>query len=292
MRKFTSILKVLTFINLEIFLLCGLLVASIIYGQKYLKSSTQSVESITTNLRENELEKIENGRKIDRFNELDNRLLNLSLKNLELGEHIDLMMTYKDSFGLSTQDYNKFDSLLIEKAIIFRVIKTFKKSTDIQVDKSDFVSTENTLEIVPKKTITSKKRLFGKIKIDTLFTYDTIRKENKVFDSKAFEKNKSLSARVDYNSFQKYIFENNSLTLSIKSILNKTLINQGKKLSRSQSELIVKLNKNLNDYFKIVIIIVIFFFLVLLLLIRDLRKKSKKEYRDKYLISMILNKKD
>ena len=92
--------------------------------------------------------------------------------------------------------------------------------------------------------------------------------------------------------YKKYIFENNSLTISIKSILNKTLINQGKMVSKSQSELILRLNKNLNDYFKIITIIVIFFFLVLLLLLRDLRKKSKKEYRDKYLISMILNKND
>lgn len=292
MRKFTSILKVLTFINLEIFLLCGLLVASIIYGQKYLKSSTQSVQSITTNLRENELEKIENGRKIDRFNELDNQLLNRSLKNLDISDNLDVMMTYKDSFGLSQPDYEKFDSLLIDKAIIFRVIKTFKKSTDIQVDKNDFIKTEKTSEIVPRKTVVSTKKLFGKIQTDSIVSYDTLNKENKIFDKDAFSRNKSLSARVDYNSFQKYIFENNSLTLSIKSILNKTLINQGKMVSKSQSELIFKLNKNLNDYFKIITIIVLFFFLVLLLLIRDLRKKSKKEYRDKYLISMILNKND
>ena len=98
MRKLTSILKVLTFINLEIFLLCGLLIASIMYGQKYLKRSTESVDSITTSLRQNELENIENGRRIDRFNELDNLLLSQSLKNLDLGDNLDLMMTYKDSF--------------------------------------------------------------------------------------------------------------------------------------------------------------------------------------------------
>jgi len=292
MRKLTSILKVLTFINLEIFLLCGLLIASIVYGQKYLKRSTESVDSITTSLRENELENIEYGRRIDRFNELDNLLLNQSLKNLDLGDNLDLMMTYKDSFRLSRQDFEKFDSLLIEKSLLFRVIKTFKKSTNIQVDKNDFVKTENTFEYVPKKTIVSKKKFFGKTQTDTVITYDTIRKENKFFDKESFEKNKSLSARVDYNSFQKYIFENNSLTLSIKTILNKTIINQGKQVSMAQSELIKKLNKNLGDYFKIITIIVLFFFFVLLLLIKDLRKKSKKEYRDKYLISMILNKND
>jgi hypothetical protein len=292
MRKFTSILKVLTFINLEIFLLCGLLVVSIIYGRKYLKNSTQSVQSITTSLRENEIEKIENGRKIDRFNELDNQLLNRSLKNLDISDNLDVMMTYKDSFGLSQPDYEKFDSLLIDKAIIFRVIKTFKKSTDIEVDKNDFIKTEKTSEIVPRKTVVSTKKLFGKIQTDTIVSYDTLNRENKIFDSQAFEKNKSLSARVDYNSFQKYIFENNSLTLSIKSILNNTIIKQGNQVSKSQSDLIAKLNKNLNDYFKVITIIIVFFFVVLLLLIRDLRRKSKKEYRDKYLISMILNKKD
>lgn len=292
MRKFTAILKVLTFINLEIFLLCGLLVASIIYGQKYLQSSIQSVDSISKTLRENELEKIEDGRRIDRFNELDNQLLNQSLKNLDISDNLDLMMTYKDSFRLSTEDFENFDSLLIEKAIIYRVIKTFKRSTSIQVDKNDFVKFEESIEVVPRKTISNKKKFLGKTKTDTIITYDTIRRVNKVFDSESFKQSKSLSARVDYNSFQKYIFENNSLTLSIKTILNKTIIKQGKQVSRSQSDLITKLNKNLNDYFKIVLTIVVFFFLVLLLLIKDLRKKSKKEYRDKYLISMILNKKD
>jgi len=292
MRKFTAILKVLTFINLEIFLLCGLLVASIIYGQKYLQSSIQSVDSISKTLRENELEKIEDGRRIDRFNELDNQLLNQSLKNLDISDNLDLMMTYKDSFRLSTEDFENFDSLLIEKAIIYRVIKTFKRSTSIQVDKNDFVKFEESIEVVPRKTISNKKKFLGKTKTDTIITYDTIRRVNKVFDSESFKQSKSLSARVDYNSFQKYIFENNSLTLSIKTILNKTIIKQGKQVSKSQSDLITKLNKNLNDYFKIVLTIVVFFFLVLLLLIKDLRKKSKKEYRDKYLISMILNKKD
>ena len=292
MRKFTAILKVLTFINLEIFLLCGLLVASIIYGQKYLQSSIQSVDSISKTLRENELEKIEDGRRIDRFNELDNQLLNQSLKNLDISDNLDLMMTYKDSFRLSTEDFENFDSLLIEKAIIYRVIKTFKRSTSIQVDKNDFVKFEESIEVVPRKTISNNKKFLGKTKTDTIITYDTIRRENKVFDSESFKQSKSLSARVDYNSFQKYIFENNSLTLSIKTILNKTIIKQGKQVSKSQSDLITKLNKNLNDYFKIVLTIVVFFFLVLLLLIKDLRKKSKKEYRDKYLISMILNKKD
>jgi len=292
MRKFTAILKVLTFINLEIFLLCGLLVASIIYGQKYLQSSIQSVDSISKTLRENELEKIEDGRRIDRFNELDNQLLNQSLKNLDISDNLDLIMTYKDSFRLSTEDFENFDSLLIEKAIIYRVIKTFKRSTSIQVDKNDFVKFEESIEVVPRKTISNKKKFLGKTKTDTIITYDTIRRVNKVFDSESFKQSKSLSARVDYNSFQKYIFENNSLTLSIKTILNKTIIKQGKQVSKSQSDLITKLNKNLNDYFKIVLTIVVFFFLVLLLLIKDLRKKSKKEYRDKYLISMILNKKD
>ena len=139
MRKLTSILKVLTFINLEIFLLCGLLIASIMYGQKYLKRSTESVDSITSSLRQNELENIENGRRIDRFNELDNLLLNQSLKNLDLGDNLDLMMTYKDSFGLSQRDFEKFDSLLIEKAIIFRVIKTFKNKLNSEYSVSTFI---------------------------------------------------------------------------------------------------------------------------------------------------------
>ena len=224
MRKFTSILKVITFINLEIFILCGLLVMSIMYGHKYLQNSAESVSGITLSLRQSEFEKIENSRKIDKFNELDNLLLNQSLKNLDINDNLDLLMSYKDSFQLSSEDFERFDSLLIEKSIMFRVIKTFKKSTEIAVSKNDFVKSNTSLEIVPKKTITSKKNLFGRTKSDTLITYDTIRRENKIFDSESFKNTKSLSEKVDYNSFQNYIFKNNLLTLEMRTILNKTII--------------------------------------------------------------------
>ena len=101
-----------------------------------------------------------------------------------------------------------------------------------------------------------------------------------------------MSVKVDYNSFQNYIYNNNDLTVKIGSLLNETILHNNKNVSKSQSELISKLNNNLQDYFKIITILVSVFFFTLLLLIRDLKKKSQKEYRDKYLISMILYKKD
>lgn len=292
MRKFTSILKVLTFINLEIFLLCGLLIVSIVYGKKYLENSTKSVNSITLALNQNDIEKDLSLRKIDRFNELDNLILDKSLKNLDLSESLDQMMMYKDSFQLEASDSLIFDSLLIEKSIIFRVIKTYKKSTKIDINRDDFIKSEKTTKYVPKKTITTKKNFLGKTKVDTVISYDTITTEEKYFDSEEFQKNKSLSERVDYNSFQNYIFRNNDISIKIRSILSREISNKNKELSVVQSNLIEKLNKNLSEYFKVITIITTFFFITLLLLIRDLRKKSKKEFRDKYLISMILNKKE
>jgi hypothetical protein len=292
MRKFTSILKVLTFINLEIFLLCGLLIISIIYGNKYLKNSTKSVNSITLEISKNELEKDLSLSKIDRFNELDNLILDKSLKNLDLSESLDQMMMYKDSFQLENSDSLIFDSLLIEKSIMFRVIKTYKKSTKIDVNRDDFIKSKKLTKYVPKKTITYKKNFLGKTKVDTIVTYDTITTEENYFDSEEFQKNKSLSERVDYNSFQNYIFRNNDISIKIRSILSKEISNKNKELSVVQSNLIEKLNKNLSEYFKVITIITTIFFITLLLLIRDLRKKSKKEFRDKYLISLILNKKE
>jgi len=292
MKKIKSLLKVLTFINLEIFLLCGLLVASIIYGNKYLESSIKSVDTISTTLKQNEIEKNRSLKKIDRFNDLDNEILDKSLKNLDLSESLDQMMAYKDSFHLDMNDSLILDSLLIEKAIIFRVIKTYKKSTKIEIDRNDFIKSEKTTKYIPKKTITSKKNLLGKTKTDTIISYDTITTEEKYFDSEEFKKNKSLSERVDYNSFQNYIYKNNIFSMQIRSILTKEIVSQNKKLATAQSDLIQKLNSNLAEYFKVITIIITFFFFTLLLLIRDLRKKSKKEYRDKYMISMILNKED
>lgn len=292
MKKFTSILKVLTFINLEIFLLCGLMVASIIYGHKYLESSTKSVETITTSLKQNDLEKLLMNKTINSFKELDNQLLNKSLKNLDITEDLDLLSSYRDSFKLDQNQYEKFDSMLIDKSILFRVIKTYKKSTKITIEKEDFVRTTIVKDFLPKKTIVSRKNVFGKYKTDTIITVDTVERVVQSFDSESFQSDRTLSEKVDYNSFQNYIYNNNDLTVKIGSLLNETILHHNKNVSKSQSELISKLNNNLQDYFKIITILVSVFFFTLLLLIRDLKKKSQKEYRDKYLISMILNKKD
>ena len=107
----------------------------------------------------------------------------------------------------------------------------------------------------------------------------------------SFSKINKINQNVDYNSFQNYIFVNNDLSYKIRLILNNRISDFNSENRKSQELLISKLNLNFSKYVNTIIFISIFFIITMLLLIWDIKKKSKVEYRNKYLISLLLNKK-
>ena len=292
MSKIKSILKVLTFINLEIFILIFSMGFSISFGYNYIRDSVDSAKSITIQINKTEIERIKLIERLNNFSLLEDELLSMSLKNLNIDEKLDTYYSYKDSFNLSKKKSDLIDSLFIEKDILFRVINSYKKSNDIKIDKNDFKVDKIVTEYIPTtKIIKTKGRLFNKSKTDTIIDIDTVYRTTSEFDIDGFSKFNKTNQKIDYNSFQNYIFINNNLSYEIRLILNSRISDFNYENKKSQELLISKLNLNFSKYVNTIIFISIFFIITMLLLIWDIKKKSKVEYRNKYLISLLLNKK-
>lgn len=295
MSKIRSILKVLTFINLEIFILIFSMVFSISFGYNYIRDSVDSAKSISSEINKTEVERVRLIERLNNFSLLEDELLSKSLKNLNISEELDIYSSYKDSFDLSKKDSTIIDSLFMRKQILFRVIKSYKRSNNIKIAKDDFKINKTTVEYIPTTKIVETKakgKLFSKskTKIDTIVKIDTVYKTTSEFDLESFSKANKINQNVDYNSFQNYIFVNNDLSYKIRLILNNRISEFNYENKKSQELLISKLNLNFSKYVNTIIFISIFFIITMLLLIWDIKKKSKVEYRNKYLISLLLNK--
>jgi len=291
MNKIKSIFKVVTFMNLEIFILIFSMTFSISFGYNYIKDSVESAKLISTQINKNEVEKIKLIERLNNFSLLDDEILSRSLKNLNINDKLETYYSYMDSFDLAGEKLYVIDSLFIEKDILFRVINSYKKSDNIK-NINDFKVDKTIVEYVPTtKIIKTKGKLFKKSKTDTIVGIDTVKKTISEFDIESFSKFEKRNQRVDYNSFQNYIFINNDLSYKIRLILNSRISDFNKENKKSQELLISKLNLNYSKYVNTIILISIFFITTMLLLIWDIKKKSKIEYRNKYLISLLLNKK-
>jgi hypothetical protein len=296
MNKIKSILKVLTFINLEIFVLISSMIFSISFGYKSIRDSIDSAKSISLEINKTEENRFKMIERLNDFSLLEDELLSKSLKNLNITDELDIYTSYKDSFDLSKKDSSIIDSLFMEKYILFSVIKSYKKSSNIKINKDDFKINKTTVEYIPTTKIVENKtkgKLFrkSKTKTDTVVKIDTIYNTTSEFDLESFSKINNINQKADYNSFQNYIFINNDLSYKIRLILNKRISEFNSENRKSQELLISKLNLNFSKYVNTIIFISIFFIITMLLLIWDIKKKSKVEYRNKYLISLLLNKK-
>ena len=128
MNKIKSILKVLTFINLEIFVLIFSMIFSISFGYKSIRDSIDSAKSISLEINKTEENRFKMIERLNDFSLLEDGLLSKSLKNLNISEELDTYSSYKDSFDLSKKDSSMIDSLFMEKYILFRVIKFNEKN--------------------------------------------------------------------------------------------------------------------------------------------------------------------
>jgi hypothetical protein len=101
MNKIKSILKVLTFINLEIFVLIFSMIFSISFGYKSIRDSIDSAKSISLEINKTEENRFKMIERLNDFSLLEDELLSKSLKNLNITDELDVYTSYKDSFDLS-----------------------------------------------------------------------------------------------------------------------------------------------------------------------------------------------
>jgi len=291
MRKFKSIFKVLTFINIEIFVMILFMIGTILFGINYTNNAIDYTKKLTDQIKDNSELTVNLSESINQFNLIDNILLSKSLKGEDISLNIENYVTYKDSFMLNKYEYLKVDSLMnTKKNLIYRIYLS-KKKQDL-IDYNDFEEVEIIPVYVDRKEFkVSKKGLFKKTKIDTIEVKDTIYKQvKKLNTSKFIEAQGNFKKMVD-SEIESAIYYNNSLSYQIRHLLNFKISIINKRNIKIQDSLIEELRSQFVSYVITMCFILVAFIIISMLLIYDVKKKSKKENRQKYLISLLLNKK-
>ena len=292
MRKIKSIFKVLTFINIEIFVMITFMLFTIGFGINYTKNTIDYTERLSFKIKENSLISSKLSENMSQFNLIDNLILSKSLKGEDISGNITHFISYSDSFMLNKFEKSKIDSLLNLKRNLFYQIMLSKKKSDISVRMVDIKDEKVVPLYVEKNSYTiSKKRFFKKAKIDTIKGVDTL--YNKVVDinKSKLEDKVSQIRKNDDETFQSQIYLYNSLSYQIRHMLNFKISLLNDRNIKTQETLIKSLNERFIDYIIIITITLVLFILCVLFLIHDIRKKSKVENRYRHLVSLLLSKK-
>lgn len=291
MKKFKTIFKVLTFINIEIVVMVLFMIGTILFGINYTNNSIDYTKRLTDQIKENSELTVKLSDNINQFNLIDNILLSKSLKGENISLNVENYVTYRDSFMLNKYEYLKVDSLIkVKKDLLYRIYLSKKK--DNLIGSDDFEETDYIPVIVERKELNVKKKgLFRKTKVDTIVVKDTIYKEVKSLNtSKFLEAQDNFKKMID-SEIENAIYYNNSLSYQIRHLLNFKISIINKRNIKIQDSLTEELRSQFVKYVITMCFILVVFVFISILLIYDIRKKSKKEYRQRYLISLLLNKK-
>jgi len=291
MKKLKYIFRVLTFINIEIIVMILFMIGTILFGISYTNTKINYTKKLTDQIKENSKLTVKLSENINQFNLIDNILLSKSLKGENISINIKNYVSYKDSFILDREEYLKIDSIIRIKNNILYEIYLCKSKNNIP-NYTNFEEKDSIPIFLKRKELNIKKKgLFKKIKIDTVEVNDTIFKEvKKINTSKFLIAQKKLKKIID-SEIENAIYINNNMSYEIRHILNYKILMINKKNIEIQDSLIEELKSQFMRYIITMCFILLFFVLISLLLVYDIRKKSKIEYRQRYLISLLLNKK-
>ncbi len=291
MKKLKYIFRVLTFINIEIIVMILFMIGTILFGISYTNTKINYTKKLTDQIKENSKLTVKLSENINQFNLIDNILLSKSLKGENISINIKNYVSYKDSFILDREEYLKIDSIIRIKNNILYEIYLCKSKNNIP-NYTNFEEKDSIPIFLKRKELNIKKKgLFKRIKIDTVEVNDTIFKEvKKINTSKFLIAQKKLKKIID-SEIENAIYINNNMSYEIRHILNYTILMINKKNIEIQDSLIEELKSQFMRYIITMCFILLFFVLISVLLVYDIRKKSKIEYRQRYLISLLLNKK-
>lgn len=292
MKKVKSIFKVLTFINVEIIVMVIFMLFTIGFGINYTKNTIDNTEVISSKIKESSIISSSLSEKMNMFNLHDNLLLSKSLKGEDISNNIEKFIAYSDSFMLNKYEKEKIDSLLELKRLLFYEIFMSKKKSDISLRANDFKEEKLVPIYVEKNNYTvSKKGFFKRTKIDTTKTTDTLYQKITNLNQEKISSKITQIRKNDDKTFQEHIYYYNSLSYQIRHMLNFKISLLNDRNIKTEESLMRNLNERFVRYVIIIGITLVLFILCVLFLIYDIRKKSKVEFRQKYLISLLLNKK-
>ncbi len=117
MNKFKSIFKVLTFLDVEIFLLCTMMVLSLYFSNSFIKKSISTTKELTSEIIKNDYYILSLDEKYREFKNLDDELLFKSIS----GQKLDSSLIKLNSYKLYFYQYknSELNNLLIKKENLF-----------------------------------------------------------------------------------------------------------------------------------------------------------------------------
>jgi hypothetical protein len=265
MSKIAAILRVLTFINIEIIGMAIFMLASIIFGIIYTINTIDYIEYVDQKIISNSESTIILSNNINKLNLIDHTIIKKSTQGEDIQNNLVDYLAYRDSFLLNDKEGIKFDSLTNKKIEISNRIYHLN-SQPIHLLKREF-------ELVDSSLI--KKESLRKLEFSDKFLKITISK---------YKYQISDEVRL-------LLIQYNKLSYLASHLLNFKIEQNNSNNIRTQKTLINNLKSKFIDYIITIIVILILFSIVLIFLVRDIKVKSKIENRNKYLISQLLNRK-
>ena len=265
MSKIAAILRVLTFINIEIIGMTIFMLASIIFGVIYTINTIDYIEYVDQKIISNSESTIILSNNINKLNLIDHTIIKKSTQGEDIQNNLVDYLAYRDSFLLNDREIVKFDSLTNKKIEISNRIYHLN-SQPIHLEKREF-------ELIDSSLI--KKESLKKLEFSDKFLKITISK---------YKHQISDEVRL-------LLIQYNKLSYLASHLLNFKIGQNNSNNIRTQKILINNLRSKFIDYIITIIVISILFLIVLIFLVRDIKVKSKIENRNKYLISQLLNRK-
>ena len=247
-----------------------------IFSFRYIRSTLSNNSKLTTKIIKNEkrLLKVYNvtinisrvddeilAKCLDRDNDYDS----LSIDVSEIKE-------LKNKLQISDSISDILDSLILKKEMVFNSINSFSRG---KVNFEDVTSKRYIIS-------STKSSIFRKTKTEYT-SYDYI-------DTKLLKNEYNRINRIDYNELNTLIEVNNDLTMNMRNILNDYSKKQFILNVIEYDTISNEMSYSMTIYVVVLILLMFLYVIIIFLLISDIRKKSRSENRDKYLISMLINK--
>lgn len=218
MNKFKSIFKVLTFLDVEIFLLCTMMVLSLYFSNNFIKKSISTTKGLTSEIIKNDYYILSLDEKYREFKNLDDELLFKSISGQKLDSSLIKLNSYKSYFYQYKS--SELNNLLIKKEKLFIEIYNTKEH-------------------------------------DSIF----------------------------YNQ----IYKNALINIELRDIVDKYHSLKSLENIKTQNDITEELYKNYKKYMIVFIVTIFVFTLCISLIVIDIKKIYRKDDRNKYLISVLIN---
>jgi hypothetical protein len=265
MSKIAAILRVLTFINIEIFGMAIFMVASLVFGIFYTHNTIDYIEFTNKKIVQNSETSIKLSDNMNKLNLIDHLIIKKSTQGEKIENNINNYIAYRDSFLFNELEIQKFDSLSQKKIEIVKRIYGLN-SQIVNLNKRNF-------ELIDSSLISKKE--IKRLEFSDKNMYLTIKNYK-------FKISDEVSGLIS---------EYGRLNYATIHMLNFKIYSTNSSNIRFQNSLINNLKSKFINYIIVMFIIFILFLGMLYFLIRDIKTKSKIENRNKYLIAQLLNRK-